>query len=85
MKVKQISSMLNQVFGEILGDTGLITEDMSNLVSAGQIITSSTQFGDNFENYAGKIVDKVGRICRQSVQSKRPRYLERLLGVWFST
>ena len=61
MQVKQISSMLNTVFGEILGDTGLINEDMSNLISAGQVITSSTQFGDNFENYAGQIVDKVGR------------------------
>ena len=77
MKVKQISSMLNQVFGEILGDTGLITEDMSNLVSAGQIITSSTQFGDNFENYAGKIVDKVGR----TVFADRV-YRAKDLGIW---
>ena len=77
MKVKQISSMLNQVFGEILGDTGLISEDMSNLVSAGQIITSSTQFGDNFENYAGKIVDKVGR----TVFADRV-YRAKDLGIW---
>lgn len=77
MKVKQISSMLNTVFGEILGDTGLITEDMSNLVSAGQIITSSTQFGDNFENYAGKIVDKVGR----TVFADRV-YRAKDLGIW---
>lgn len=77
MKVKQISSMLNQVFGEILGDTGLINEDMSNLVSAGQVITSSTQFGDNFENYAGKIVDKVGR----TVFADRV-YRAKDLGIW---
>ena len=77
MKVKQISSMLNNVFGEILGDTGLINEDMSNLVSAGQIITSSTQFGDNFENYAGKIVDKVGR----TVFADRV-YRAKDLGIW---
>lgn len=77
MKVKQISTMLNQVFGEILGDTGLISEDMSNLVSAGQIITSSTQFGDNFENYAGKIVDKVGR----TVFADRV-YRAKDLGIW---
>ena len=77
MKVNQISTMLNQVFGEILGDTGLIAEDMSNLVSAGQIITSSTQFGDNFENYAGKIVDKVGR----TVFADRV-YRAKDLGIW---
>ena len=77
MKVKQISSMLNQVFGEILGDTGLIAEDMSNIVSVGQVITSSTQFGDNFENYAGKIVDKVGR----TVFADRV-YRAKDLGIW---
>lgn len=61
MKVNQISTMLNSVFGEILGDSALVNEDLSNLISCGQIITSSTDFGDNFENYAGKIIDKVGR------------------------
>lgn len=60
MNVKQISTILNGVFGEVLGD-GLIAEDLSNIVSAGQIITGSSTFADQFENYAGKIVDKVGR------------------------
>lgn len=77
MKVKQISSMLNTVFGEILGDTALVAEDMSNIVSVGQVITSSTQFGDNFENYAGKIVDKVGR----TVFADRV-YRAKDLGIW---
>lgn len=61
MKVNQISGLLNSVFGEVLGDTGLISEDLSNLVSAGTVITSSTDFGDNFDNYAKAIVDKVGK------------------------
>lgn len=61
MKVNQISGLLNSVFGEILGDTNLITEDLSNLVSSGQVITSSTTYGDNFDNYASAIVDKVGK------------------------
>ena len=60
MKVNQISTMLNSIWGEVLGDT-LVQEDLGNLVSCGQIITSSTDFGDNFENYAGKIIDKVGK------------------------
>ena len=77
MKVNQISTMLNQVFGEVIGDTGLINEDLSNLVSVGQVITSSTQFGDNFENYAGKIVDKVGR----TVFADRA-YRAKDLGIW---
>lgn len=61
MKVNQISGLLNSVFGEILGGTALITEDLSNLVSSGQVITTSTTFDDNFDNYAGAIVDKVGK------------------------
>ena len=77
MKVKQISTMLNNVFGEILGDTALVNEDMSNIVSVGQVITSSTQFGENFENYAGAIVDKVGR----TVFADRV-YRAKDLGIW---
>lgn len=60
MKVNQISGMLNDVYGEVLGEDNLFQEDLSNIISAGQIITSSA-FGDNFDNYAGKIIDKVGR------------------------
>lgn len=62
MKVNQISSMLNGIWGEVLGESGLVVaEDLSNLVSVGQVITSATDFGENFENYAGKIIDKVGK------------------------
>ena len=62
MKVNQISAMLNGIWGEVLGESGLVVaEDLSNLVSVGQVITSATDFGENFENYAGKIIDKVGK------------------------
>lgn len=61
MKVTQISSMLNDVFGTVLGDSGLIAEDLSNVVDAGKIISSDPDVNGNFENYAGKIIDKVGR------------------------
>lgn len=61
MNVKQISTILNSVFSETLGEGNLIQEDLRNIVDAGRTITSSTDFEDNFENYAGKIVDKVGR------------------------
>lgn len=61
MKVNQISSMLNDTFKEVLGDEGLFAEDLSNIVDVGKAIISSDTFADQFENYAGKIVDKVGR------------------------
>lgn len=60
MKVTQISGILNDVYAEVLGEDNLFQEDLSNIISAGQIITASA-FGDNFDNYAGKIIDKVGR------------------------
>ena len=60
MRVNQISGMLNDVFQSVLGDD-IFAEDLSNIVDAGKIITSSTVFGDNFDNYAKKIIDKVGR------------------------
>lgn len=61
MKVAQISGMLNDVFQSVLGDN-MFAEDLSNVVDAGRIITGSNDvFGSNFDNYAGKIIDKVGR------------------------
>lgn len=60
MKVKQIATIVNDIFGEILGGN-LLQEDLGNIVSTGQLITSSTTFGENLDNYARKIVDKVGR------------------------
>ena len=61
MKVAQISGMLNDVFQSVLGDS-MFAEDLSNVVDAGRIITGSTDvFGANFDNYASKIIDKVGR------------------------
>lgn len=77
MKVNQISSILNSVFGEVLGEGNLFAEDLSNIVSAGTTITSSTEFGQNFENYAGKIVDKVGKVVFVSRV-----YQMQDLGIW---
>ncbi len=61
MKVSQIASMLNTIFGEVIGESAPVAEDLSNIVDVGRVITSSTQWGDNFDKYVGKIIDKVGR------------------------
>lgn len=76
MKVSQIKTVLNDIYGEVLGADNLITDDLSNIVDAGRIITANT-FGDNFDNYAGKIIDKVGR----SIFVDRP-YRASDLGIW---
>lgn len=77
MKVNQISAMLNDIYGEVLGEDNLFTEDLTNIVSCGQIITSGTAWGNNFDNYAGKIIDKVGR----SIFVDRT-YNAKDLGIW---
>lgn len=62
MKVNQISEILNDVYSEVIGETELIAEDLSNIVDVGKTITGDSKFGADFENYAGKIVDKVGKV-----------------------
>lgn len=61
MKINQIASMLNSIFSEVIGESAVIAEDLSNIVDVGKTITSSTQWGDNFDRYVAKIIDKVGR------------------------
>lgn len=61
MKVNQIATILNSVYNEVLGQNNMtVNEDLSNIVSAGQFIEANA-FGDNFDNYVGEIIDKVGR------------------------
>ncbi|MBO5706822.1 MAG: hypothetical protein J6S05_07505 [Bacteroidaceae bacterium] len=61
MKVNQIATMLNDIFGEVIGTDTLFAEDLNNIVYLGTVINGSSVFGDAFDNYVGKIVDKVGR------------------------
>ena len=61
MQVKQIASIMNEVFKEQLGEENLLTDNLSNVVSSGEIITSDSEVMSNFDNYAKKIIDKVGR------------------------
>lgn len=73
MNYKQIAAMVNEVFADTVGIgvedpdnpgtllTSPVEEDLGNLVEVGKKITSSTAFGDNFDNYQKKIIDKVGK------------------------
>lgn len=77
MKVNQIATLLNSVYNEIIGESELVNEDLSNIVDVGRQITSSTQWANNFDNYVGKLIDKVGR----SVFVDRT-YTAQDLGIW---
>lgn len=69
MKVTQMADDLNVIFKEIIGtfepdpDTGelpLYKEDLSNFVDMGKKITSSSEWGENFDKYVGKLIDRIG-------------------------
>lgn len=77
MRVNQISGILNDIYGEVLGEDNLFSEDLTNIVNCGQIISSSPAWGDDFDNYAGKIIDKIGR----SIFVDRT-YNAKDLGIW---
>lgn len=69
MKVTQMAETLNYVFQEIIGtfepdpDTGelpLYKEDLSNFVDMGRKIEATDQWGDNYDHYVGKLIDRIG-------------------------
>ena len=57
MKVNQIYEILNTIQGEILGRTGLVNEDLSNIVDLGTEIFNANAK----DNFVKALVDKVGK------------------------
>ena len=62
MKYKLIGEALNEVYKELIGESELVKEDLSNIVEVGKTITDNINYGENVENYTKKLIDKVGRI-----------------------
>lgn len=62
MNYKQIGLILNDVFAEEIGKNAQVTEDLSNIVEVGDTITSNSDWGDKFENYVKKLIDRVGKV-----------------------
>lgn len=62
MKYKQIADILNATYGELIGETAVIAEDLSNVVEIGKTITSNSTFGDDFDRYTRSLVDHVGKV-----------------------
>ena len=73
MKVEQIYSILNDITGEMLGDTVVVAEDLSNIVDIGQAFEDAV----GYDNYVRNLVDHIGRVVFvDSVYSGRaPRVL----------
>lgn len=59
MKVEQIKDLVNQTTKEIIGETTLLTDDLSNVVDMGETITSLNQIQK--DNYLRTLIDKIGK------------------------
>ena len=58
MKVTQLHTLVNAVTQEILGETGVVAEDLSNVADIGKTIIDS----DNVDNYVKKLVNHIGKV-----------------------
>lgn len=58
MKVTQLYTLINNVTKEILGDTAVVNEDLSNVVDIGKAVFDAT----SVDNYVKKLVNNIGKI-----------------------
>ena len=58
MEVKQIYELMNTVTNEVLGKTGIVNEDLSNVVDVGDEIINANMV----DNYVRSLVDHIGRV-----------------------
>lgn len=58
MDVKQIYQIVNTITSEVLGDSALVSEDLSNIVDVGRAIFNA----DSLDKYVRKLVDHIGKV-----------------------
>lgn len=58
MEVKQIHTLMNNVTKEIIGDTAIVAEDLSNVVDMGKAIFDAT----SVDKYVQSLVDHIGKV-----------------------
>lgn len=58
MDIKQIYSLMNDVTKEILGETAVVNEDLSNVVDIGTAIFNATAI----DNYVKSLVNHIGKV-----------------------
>lgn len=57
MTVKQIATILQTIYGEVVGDIGVVQEDLSNIVDVGKKILDNT----SVDNYVRALINRIGR------------------------
>lgn len=61
MQVTQLHTLINNVTKEILGETAVVNEDLSNVVDIGKSIFDQT----SVDNYVKKLVNHIGKVIFQ--------------------
>ena len=59
MKVAQLHTLINTVTKEVLGETAIVNEDLSNVVDIGKAVIDQT---NGIDNYVRKLVDHIGKV-----------------------
>lgn len=59
MEIKQVADLVNQVTGEILGESGLLTDDLGNVVAVG---TALANFTNGLDAYVRALPNVIGRM-----------------------
>ena len=73
MVVKQIYEIMNSVTEELLGESGLVKEDLSNIVELGQQFENAV----GFDAYVSKLPNHIGRVVyvNRTYNGRAPRVL----------
>ena len=62
MKVTQAAAGLNDIFNKMqLGETAVVTEDLSNLVDVGKVVVDYLTNTNDFDNFTKQMIDMVGK------------------------
>ena len=60
MKVNQIAEIMNAVTSEVIGESAIINEDLTNIVDIGDTINNLNS--NAYENYVRSLIDHIGRV-----------------------
>lgn len=77
MIVKQMVELTNNITKELLGQTGLINEDLSNIVDVGKQILDVT----SVDNYCKTLIDQIGKMD-WGVRSYRGKFVSVMRDAW---
>ena len=58
MKVTQIADILNTINAEIIGESAVVKEDLTNIVDVGREVLGAV----DIENYTRALIDRIGRV-----------------------